>query len=87
MNATNNKDIGLTFDPDVTVSLEVVIGSLPGVPVVAEECDRGASTGGDITHPFLICREEKRTVVTYTRSNIGKLAYRNCSKLTLNLDK
>lgn len=55
------RDVGLTFDPDVTVSLEVVIGSLPGVPVVAEEGDRGASTGGDVTHTLLICRAEKHS--------------------------
>lgn len=44
----------LTFDPDVAVPLEVVIGCLPGVPIVTQQSDRWARPDRDVTHPFLI---------------------------------
>lgn len=46
----------LTFDPDVAVPLEVVVGGFPGVAVVAQERDGRARPDGDVAHSFLICR-------------------------------
>lgn len=43
-----------TFDPDVAVPLEVVVGSFPGVPVVPQKRDRRSRPDRYITHSFLI---------------------------------
>lgn len=45
----------LTFDPDVAVPLEVVVGGFPGVAVVAQERDGRARPDGDVAHSFLVC--------------------------------
>lgn len=45
-----------TFDPDVAVPLEVMVGSFPGVPVVSEKSDRWSRLNWHITYSFLICR-------------------------------
>lgn len=45
-----------TFDPDVAVPLEVVVGSFPGVPVVSQKSDRRSRLNWHITYAFLICR-------------------------------
>lgn len=44
----------LTFDADVAVSLEVVVGSFPGVAVMTQQCDRWPGTHRDVPHTFLI---------------------------------
>lgn len=43
-----------TFDPDVAVPLEVVVGSFPGVTVVPQKRDRRSRPDWYITHSFLI---------------------------------
>lgn len=48
----------LTFDPDVAVSLEVVVSSFPGVPVVSQESNRWARPDWNVTNSFLIWRTE-----------------------------
>ena len=50
----------LTFDPDVAVPLEVVVCSLPGVPVVPQKCDRRSRLDWYVSHPFLIWEEKIR---------------------------
>lgn len=44
----------LTFDPDVAVPLEVVVGSFPGVPVVPQKSDRRSRPDWYITHSFFV---------------------------------
>lgn len=48
----------LTFDPDVAVPLEVVVGSFPGVPVVPQKSDRRSRPDWYITHSFFIWKSE-----------------------------
>lgn len=45
-----------TFYPDVAVSLEVVVGSFPGVPVMSQKSDRWSRLNRYIAYSFLICR-------------------------------
>lgn len=45
-----------TFNPDVAVPLEVVVGSFPGVPVVSQKSDRWSRLNRHVTYSFLICR-------------------------------
>lgn len=45
-----------TFDPDVAVPLEVVVGSFPGVPVMSQKSDRWTRLNRHITYSFLIFR-------------------------------
>lgn len=44
-----------TFDPDVAVSLEVVVGSFPGVSVMSQKSDRRSRLNWYITYSLLIC--------------------------------
>lgn len=53
-------DRRLTFDPDVAVPLEVVVGGLPGVAVVAQEGDGWAGPDGNVAHSFLVCRTRRK---------------------------
>lgn len=45
-----------TFDPDVAVSLEVVVGRFPWVPVMSQKSDRWSRLNWYITYSFLIYR-------------------------------
>lgn len=45
-----------TFDPDVAVPLEVVVGSFPRVPVVSQKSDSWSRFNWYITYSFLIYR-------------------------------
>lgn len=93
-NITQTCDEPLTFDPDVAVPLEVVVGGFPGVAVVAQECDRWAGPYGDVTHSFLVCRkerkrkeeEEEETLTTETASRAGKSAVRHSPTYSLGGD-
>lgn len=49
----------LTFNPDITVPLKVVVSSLPGVPIVTEQSNGRSWTHWDIPHTFFIYSEEK----------------------------
>lgn len=49
-----------TFDPDVAVPLEVVVGSFPGVPVVPQERDGWSGSDRDVSHSFLICEDNNQ---------------------------
>lgn len=50
----------LTFDPDVTVPLKVVVSSFPGVPIVSEQSNGRSWTHWDIPHTFFIYSKEKK---------------------------
>lgn len=50
----------LTFDPDVAVSLEVVVRSFPGVPVVPQKSDRWSRSDWYIAHSFFICKGKNK---------------------------
>lgn len=48
--------VGLTFDADVAVSLEVVVGGLPGVAVMPQQRDGRPGAHGHVSHTLLVCR-------------------------------
>lgn len=54
---TNNEQM-LTFDPDVAVPLKVMVGSLPGVPVVSQECDGWARPDWHVSNTFFIFKRQ-----------------------------
>ena len=53
----------LTFDPDVAVPLEVVVGSFPGVAVVPQKGDRRPRLDWHITHTFFIYNKNKSLTI------------------------
>lgn len=50
----------LTFDPDITVPLKVVVSSFPRVPIVTEQSNGRSRTHRDIPHTFFVYSEEKK---------------------------
>lgn len=59
----------LTFDPDITVPLKVVVSSFPRVPIVTEQSNGRSWTHWDIPHTFFIYSEEKK------RKTLNNLLY------------
>lgn len=44
----------LTFYPDITVSLKVVVSSFPRIAIMTQQCDRWPWTHRDISYTFFI---------------------------------
>lgn len=68
-----------TFNSDVAVSLEVVVGSFPGVPVVPEKSDRRARSDWYIAHSFLIYKTENKTGINANKGSVTPIRRQHTS--------